>query len=132
MKTDRHVFPAIFFREGNVVGVRFPDLPGCNTCGDDQEDALTMARDALGGHLLCLEDLGEAIPTPTPFDKIRTKKNEVVALIEVRLSILREEDRKRAVNKTVTVPAWLNQMAMDAHINFSSTLQEALRQKLGV
>lgn len=39
---------------------------------------------------------------------------------------------KRAVNKTVTVPAWLNQMAIDAHINFSSTLQEALRQKLGV
>ena len=132
MKTDRYVFPAIFFRDENTVGVRFPDLPGCNTCGDDQEDALTMARDALGGHLLCLEDLGEAIPTPTPFDKIRTKKNEVVALIEVRLSILREEDRKRAVNKTVTVPAWLNQMAMDAHINFSSTLQEALRQKLGV
>lgn len=112
--------------------MRFPDLPGCNTCGDDQEDALTMARDALGGHLRCLEDLGEAIPTPTSFDTIRTKKNEVVALIEVRLSILREEDRKRAVNKTVTVPAWLNQMAMDAHINFSSTLQEALRQKLGV
>ena len=50
----------LFFRDGNVVGVRFPDLPGCNTCGDDQEDALTMARDALGGHLLCLEDLGEA------------------------------------------------------------------------
>ncbi len=128
MKTDRYVFPAIFFRDGNVVGVRFPDLPGCNTCGDDQEDALTMARDALGGHLLC----GEAIPTPTSFDTIRTKKNEVVALIEVRLSILRVEYQKRAVNKTVTIPAWLNQMAMDAHINFSSTLQEALRQKLGV
>ena len=129
MKTDRYVFPAIFFRDGNVVGVRFPDLPGGNTCGDDQEDALTNARGALRGHLLCL---GEAIPTPTSFDTIRTKKNEAVALIEVRLSILREEDRKRAVNKTVTVPAWLNQMAMDAHINFSSTLQEALRQKLGV
>ena len=36
MKTDRNVFPAIFFRDENVVGVRFPDLPGCNTCGDNE------------------------------------------------------------------------------------------------
>ncbi len=27
--------------------VEFPDIPGCNTCGDSLEEALTMAKDAL-------------------------------------------------------------------------------------
>ena len=32
----------------------------------------------------------------------------------------------------ITVPAYLNELAMEAHIDFSSTLQEALKEKLGV
>ena len=130
-KQDHYTFPAVFFPDGKYIGVRFPDLPGCNTFGKDMDDALYMARDALGGHLLCFDDDGDPIPTPTPFAQIKTEQGEIVVLIEVWLSTLREDERNKSVKKTVTLPNWLNLEATHAEINFSSVLQEALKEKLG-
>jgi post-segregation antitoxin (ccd killing protein) len=48
------------------------------------------------------------------------------------MDILRKEETKKSVSKNVTIPAWLNEMAIENKINFSSTLQEALRERLGV
>jgi predicted RNase H-like HicB family nuclease len=131
-KQDHCVFPAVFFTDDKYIGVRFPDLPGCNTFGESLDDALCMARDALGGHLLCIEDSNEPIPEPTPFTSIKTKPGETVVLIEVWLSVIRDDERDRAVKKTITIPNWLNLKAMEAQVNFSSVMQEALREKLGV
>ena len=50
-KPDRYVFPAVFTYDGDGVAVSFPDLPGCNTCGSDQDEAILMAQAALRGHL---------------------------------------------------------------------------------
>ena len=38
----------------------------------------------------------------------------------------------KAVKKTLTVPAWLNSIAEEQHINFSSVLQQALKEQLNV
>ena len=38
----------------------------------------------------------------------------------------------RAVKKTLSIPAWLNEMAEAAEINFSGLLQEALKKQLNV
>lgn len=129
---DHFVFPAVFFDDDGRIGIRFPDLPGCNTFGENTDDALYMARDALGGHLLCMDEDNDPIPAPTPFDKVRLEEGESVVLIEVWLSVLRDAERNKAVKKTITLPNWLNKKAMEAQVNFSSTMEEALRQKLGV
>lgn len=131
-KKDRCIFPAVFFRDEDKIGVYFPNLPGCVTQGDDMDNALAMAKDALEGHLLSLEDTGQPIPEPTPFYELNMKKGEVVVLVDAHLSLAREEEANRAINKTVTLPNWMNIAAMDAGINFSSTLQDAIREKLGV
>lgn len=131
-KNDRRIFPAILFLDDDKVGVRFPDLPGCVTQGDDMNDAFAMAKDALEGHLLSMEDIGQSIPEPTPFYAVKAKKGEAIILVEVHLDIIREEEANKAVNKTVTLPSWMNVAAAEAGINFSSTLQEAIREKLGV
>ena len=47
-------------------------------------------------------------------------------------SLWQSREKNRSITKSVTVPAYLNELAMEAHINFSSTLQEALKEKLGV
>jgi post-segregation antitoxin (ccd killing protein) len=39
---------------------------------------------------------------------------------------------KKSVRRNVSIPAWLNQAAEEAHINVSRVLQEALMEKLGV
>ena len=48
------------------------------------------------------------------------------------MDILREEMANRSITKNVTIPAWLNKMAMEHKINFSSALQETLRDRQGV
>jgi len=131
-KKDVRVYPALLSEDGKFVCVRFPDLPGCNTFGKDYADAIASAKDALGGHLLCMEEDNDPIPEPTPVNRLQPGKDEVAVLIDVRLDIFREEERKKSVSKNVTLPAWLNRMAMEHKINFSSTLQEALRDRLGV
>jgi len=129
---ERWVYPAIFYHDGEYIGVRFPGLPGCVTFGDDAQDALAMAKEALGGYLLTLEDRSMPIPPPSPFDEIKTEEGETVAWVEVYPLLPRENDRNRVVKKTVTLPCLLNAKAREEHINFSSVLQEALREKLGV
>jgi predicted RNase H-like HicB family nuclease len=131
-KKDVRIYPALLSEEGRYVNVRFPDLPGCNTFGEGYADAVASARDALGGHLLCMEDDHEDIPSPTPLNELRPKKGEIAVLVDVRLDILRGEDSNKSVSKNVTIPKWLNRLAMDSNVNFSSTLQEALREKLGL
>ena len=39
---------------------------------------------------------------------------------------------EKSVKKTLTIPAWLNDLAVKNNVNFSQTLQNALKAKLGV
>jgi antitoxin HicB len=38
--------------------------------------------------------------------------------------------REKSIKKTLTVPKWLNDLAIENNVNFSQTLREALRQEL--
>jgi len=131
-KKDVRIYPALLSEEGEFVNVRFPDFPGCNTFGNGYADAVASAKDALGGHLICMEDDHDPIPEPTPVNKLHPREGEVAVLVDVRMDILREEESQKSVSKNVTIPKWLNELATEAGVNFSSTLQEALRERLGV
>ena len=131
-KKDVRIYPAFFFKDGDGIGVEFPDLPGCVTCADDLPDALDKAKDALGGYIYFAEKDKEKLPEPSEFSTLSVPKGYSCSLIEVRMDIVREEQAGRSISKNVTLPAWLNQMAMEARINFSQALQETLRSRLGV
>ena len=89
-KQDKYIYPAIFTDEdGYEVAVTFPDLPGCATSGEDEADALLMAKEALGGHLWCLEKDGDEIPVPTQFRNIKLETNEHAVLIDVYMPAVR-------------------------------------------
>lgn len=125
-KPDRYVFPALFSYDEDGVAVSFPDLPGCNTCGEDQDEAILMAQDALRGHLSCLEDDKDPIPEPSDFRSIHPGKNEAVVLVEAWMVPLRE----KTVRKNLTIPAKLAFQAEQAGINFSGVLAKALEKEL--
>jgi predicted RNase H-like HicB family nuclease len=131
-KNGHYIFPAILYKDDNAIGVEFPDLSGCLTCGSDTNEALVMAKDALGGYLLTMEDIKEPIPNPTPFNEVKAQEGQAIFLVDVYLSILRDEDKNKSVKKTVTLPNWLNIAALNANVNFSSILQEALKSRLGL
>lgn len=129
---ERYFYPAIFqYEEGQEISVTFPDL-NCATCGVDDKDALLSARELLGCVMYGLEEDGEIIPEPTPLADIKVQDNEKVVLIDVYMPSIRTAQENRSVNRTVTLPAWLNAAAVERGINFSQTLQDALREKIHV
>ncbi|XID92227.1 type II toxin-antitoxin system HicB family antitoxin [Paenibacillaceae bacterium WGS1546] len=92
---------------------------------------ITCVKDALGGHLYLIEEDNGEIPIPSSPDSIGLEPGEFVSLIQANTSFVRERIRNKAVNKTVTLPKWLDLEATEEGINFSHTLQEALKEKLG-
>lgn len=131
-KTERYFYPAIFiYEQGKEIAIDFPDLK-CATSGTNDDDALLSARELLGCVLNGLEEDGEEIPAPTPLSEIKTKENERAVLIDVYMPSVRMANENRAVNRTVTLPAWLNAAALERNINFSQVLQEALKSQLNL
>ena len=130
MKKDKYIFPAIFYYDDDGISISFPDLKGCNSCAETDEEALYMAKDALRGWLLVSEEFGDEIPNPSQLRDIKLEDNQKAVLIDVHLALYREAYKNRAVKKTLTIPAWLNEIAEKENINFSATLQEAIKKQL--
>lgn len=129
-KPYRYFYPAIFtFEPGQEIAVVFPDL-NCATSGENEDDALLSARECLGCVLYGLEEDGEEIPAPTSLAQIKTKENERAVLVDVYMPSIRMAQVNRSVNRTVTLPAWLNAAALENGINFSQVLQDALKDRL--
>ncbi len=109
----------------------FPDLD-CATSGENEDDAFLSARELLGVVLNGMEEDGAPIPAPTPLSAVKVADNERAVLVDVFMPSIRLAQVNKAVNRTVTLPAWLNAIALEHHINFSQVLQEALKQQLHV
>ena len=125
----RYVYPAVFTPEENgQFSVNFPDLESCYTCGDDLVDALYMAEDVLAMTLVSYEN--NSTPIPTPSKKLSLEDGEFQNFIACDTDSYRKQNMNRAIKKTLTIPAWLNERALAQGINFSQVLQEALLEKI--
>ena len=135
------IYPACFFKEENGYSVIFPDLDGLATCGENLEEALSMAVDCLAGYLYSLKQEGEAAPAPSDIQAVSMERvareleiDDVqecfVNLVSVDVASYAKAHFERSVKKTLTIPEWLNNAALEKGINFSQVLQEALKQRL--
>lgn len=123
------VYPAVFKEDGEHIFVKFPDIPLAFTQGETIEDAYAMAEEVLG---FALEDYKE-YPKPSTSDTLQKEfPNETIALIGFDPVAYRRKYHSKTVRKNVTVPEWLSDLAKDEQINFSQTLTDALKEKLGV
>lgn len=131
-KVERYVYPAVFtYEPDQEIAVDFPDLK-CATSGTNDDDALLSARELLGCVMNGLEEDGEEIPPPTPLSQVKLGQNERVVLVDVYMPSIRMAQVNRSVNRTVTLPAWLNAAALERNINFSQVLQDALKTQLHI
>lgn len=129
-KTERYIFPAVFtYEAGQEIAVVFPDLDAA-TSGTTDDDALLSARELLGCTLYGMEEDGAEIPVPTPLSSVKTEKNERAVLVDVYMPSIRMAKVNRSVNRTVTLPAWLNAAALERNMNFSQVLQDALKSQM--
>lgn len=131
-KVERYFYPAVFsYEEGQEISVFFPDLDVA-TSGVNDDDALLSARELLGCALFGLEEDGEIIPPPTALNAVQLEANERAVLVDVYMPSIRMAQNNKSVNRTVTLPAWLNAAALERNINFSQVLQEALKAQIGI
>ena len=73
----RYAYPCLLApEEGGGYSVSFPNVPEALTCGDDREEALAMAEDALAVALAAYVQGREDIPVPEP----ASRGQEIVAL----------------------------------------------------
>ena len=123
------VYAALFRQEEDGgYSISFPDVDGCFSEGDNLAHAIEMATEALGLHLSVSLDYGFEINPPTPIEQL-DPANGFLTYISVDPAPFREK-KVKSVKKTLTIPAWLNKEAEKAGINFSKTLQEALKLAL--
>ncbi|MEG1286396.1 MAG: type II toxin-antitoxin system HicB family antitoxin [Bacilli bacterium] len=132
MKKDIYIFPAILSFDEDGISVEFPDLPGCLTCGDSTEEAISRAKEALGLHLYGMEEDNDLIPEPTNIKNLHLEYDQIPVLIDVVMPIYRKAIENQSVKKTLTIPQWLNKEAIKQDVNFSQILQDALKDYLGL
>lgn len=126
-----YVYPAVFTPEENgMYSVNFPDLESCYTCGEDLAEAISMAEDVLAFTLYGYEKDKRSIPHPSAMKAIATEGGSFVNLVSCDTIGYQKRNNNKAVKKTLSIPEWLNELAIAAEINFSQVLQEALMNKL--
>ena len=131
----KYVYTAIFNLEPDTedtYNVHFPDLPGCSTFGTGVNEAITQAEDVLSLFLYDKEEEKTEIPPATPPHEIKATGKDFTTSISVDTDNYRRYFENKAVKKTLTIPTWLNQRAIDANINFSQVLQQAIKDELHI
>ena len=128
---EKLTYLAVFEPSQDGFGVYFPDLPGCITTGDSFDDALKMAKEALGLHLWGMETDGETIPAPSQPPYADMPQDSILCAVDVYPDLVRREMNNRTVRTNVTLPAWLKSAAEAAGLNYSQVLQAALAERLG-
>ncbi|MDR2599766.1 MAG: type II toxin-antitoxin system HicB family antitoxin [Oscillospiraceae bacterium] len=127
----KYTYTAVFTPEKNgMYSVDFPDLQGCYTSGDNISDAVYMAQDVLNLTLYDLENDKKSIPKATKPQDIKISDEQFTSVIAVDTDVYRRFYENKSVKKTLTIPSWLNERAELENINFSATLQAALKKEL--
>ena len=126
-------YPAVFYGNGDEEGyaVVVPDLPGCVSGGYTLEEAMMMGIDAASGWVLgCMED-DRPIPKASHIRDIRPDPEDGEEFF-VSMLLLDMDDyaakfgNDNPVEKSCSIPAWLDKFAEERHVDYSRTLQDSL------
>ncbi len=127
-----YIYPAIFKKEDDGIIVTFPDIEGCFTDGADMSEAFINAEDALNLMLWDMEESKRKISPPTSVEDIVIPDGAVIGMVKADTLAYKRSVDTKAVRKNVSIPNWLNTLAMEKNINFSNVLQNALMENLGI
>ncbi|MDO8588049.1 MAG: type II toxin-antitoxin system HicB family antitoxin [Armatimonadota bacterium] len=131
MDRSTYTFPAVFSYADDGITITFPDLPGCISEAESDDEAIKNATEVLELWLASNELDGSPIPESTHLLDVKTERDERAVLVVADMIRARREIRPRHVRKNLTIPEWLDKRASEAGINFSQVLQEALKDRLG-
>lgn len=132
----KRTYPVLFTETTDNVLVEVPDLK-ILTEGEDIENAIDMARDAISISIISRENNNEIIPTASKISELDVKGgtfynegNTFSSIVDVNVEEYRKKIETRPVRRNVSLPSWLNDAAEKSGVNVSGILQEALMKKL--
>ena len=138
------VYPAIFHKaiEGGYI-VIFPDFDNGATEGETLNEAISNAEDYMGTWLYDDFVKGIELPKPSDINSISLSIDEedkeyfienesFKSLVTLDMKKYVQECKSQIVRKNVSIPSWLNELAINNNISFSNVLQEALKKELNI
>ena len=127
------MYPACFYKEkeGNY-SVIFPVINQA-TCGNTLDEAMKMAVDCLAGYLYNAKLENLEVPKAPSMESINVDaeydeyESAFVNMVTVDVDEYAKKHFEKSVKKTLTIPSWLNDLAIENGVNFSQALQSALK-----
>lgn len=129
----KNAYPVIMEKDGDGFVVSIPDFR-LDTQGDSIQDAIEMARDAIGIAGVVLEDKGAKLPEASGYEEALKKAPDgaIVSFVDIDFAEYRRKNEMRVVKKNCTIPSWLCYEAEKAGVNFSAILQAGLKRELHI
>ncbi len=130
---ENYTYPAILdYKEEGYINICFPDFSDAYTCVEKGEDAVSAAQEALALAITDREENKEELPEPSKAEKVRLEEKQQLVYINVWMPYHRTQVKVVYVKKTLTIPAWIDELAKANNLNFSATLVEAIKEKLSL
>jgi predicted RNase H-like HicB family nuclease len=128
-------YPAVF--EETTDGgysIFFPDISGCISAGENLEEAITMAKEALSLHLSEMINDNDEVPKIDLLNAKEEANGCLLMMIEPNPAIISRRTKEHAVRVNITIPQMLleraDRYAKAANINRSRLIAEALEHQI--
>jgi predicted RNase H-like HicB family nuclease len=128
VKPMTRAYPIILTPDADGYLVTVPDL-SINTQGNTLEEAIYMARDAIGAWGICQQDCGRDIPLPSKEEPAH-EANEFISWVDIDFDTYRRASDMTSERTNITLPRYLKNLANDAGLNLSQELQIRLKEVL--
>ena len=130
------MYNVLFTKTKNCILIEVPDLDILSE-GKNMQDAILMARDAIGATILTLEDNGKKPPKMTKEINVKkgtfsNKGKTIVSIVDIDMDEYKAKYDNKMIRRNITIPHWLNEKAKKLRINVSKVLQEALKDKVAM
>ena len=125
------IYPAIVHLDDDGIWLEFPDLVGCTSFGDSIEEVYDNAVEAMEVYILSALENNISLPKSSDINILKKSvdDNSFITFIKANVDLAKNT---KSIKKTLTIPEWLNKLAIEKNINFSQVLQEALVKKINL
>ena len=122
---NNYVYPAKIIKREEKVILEFVDFSNIVIEVENEDELIEVAQEALAGELLDYMNQGKELPKASVI-------TEGVIYVQVWLPYYKSMEKVVYVKKTVTIPQWLDILAKENNINFSSCLVKGIKEELGI
>ena len=130
---DYYNYPAVFQPDGGMWTVTFPDIENAFTSAETLDEAIVEAQAVLEDCMYFRETQKDEIPSPTPLEEISRPAGGLVQMVVAAMPQVRLAWSRKAVKKTLIIPAWMEYRLRDyGERDVSLLFQEAVKQKLNI